>query len=175
MEPIPLHPLFVHLPVALAVLMPLLAGALLLGWWRGWLPKRVWALAVGGQALLFASGLLAMRTGETDEERVERVVPEAALEAHEEAAEAFVWSSGAVVLLMLLPLLFQHRGTAGMAALAAAVGSVVVLGLGYRVGKAGGELVYRHGAATAFAVEASGQPALPVSSTRRPNGDDHDR
>jgi uncharacterized membrane protein len=172
MEPTPLHPLFVHLPIALAVLMPLLAGGLLLAWWRDWLPKRSWAIAAGCQALLFASGLVAMRTGEADEERVERVVPEPAIEAHEEAAETFVWSSGAVALLTLLPLLLRRRQVAGLAALAAAVGTVVVLGLGYRVGQAGGELVYRHGAGAAFAAQAGGEAASARAQRRVSDDDD---
>lgn len=147
----PLHPKLVHLPIALAVLMPLLSFGLLAAWWRGALQRRTWILVIALQALLVGSGLLAMRSGEADEERVEQVVNEAAIEAHEEAAEIFVIGSGAVLVFALGAGLIRRERTAqGIAALAA-VGTLGVLGLGYRTGQAGGELVYRHGAATAFA------------------------
>jgi len=49
---LPLHPLIVHLPLALALLVPLLAAGTLLAWWRGWLPgRRSWAVVVALQAL----------------------------------------------------------------------------------------------------------------------------
>ena len=37
---IPLHPKLVHLPLALAALLPLLTFGVLLAWWRGWLQQR---------------------------------------------------------------------------------------------------------------------------------------
>ena len=98
----PLHPKLVHLPIALAVLMPLISIGLLAAWWRGVLPRRTWVIAAALQVLLVGSGLAALRTGEADEERVEAVVPEAALEAHEAAANTFVLASAAVLVLALL-------------------------------------------------------------------------
>lgn len=170
----PTHPLFVHLPMALAVLMPLLSFGLLLAWWRGWFRPRTWSIAVAAQALLAVSGFVAMRTGEADEERVERVVAESAIEAHEEAAELFTWSAVLVLALSVLPLLLHRRpAPAQVAALGASVATLAVLGLGYRVGAAGGELVYRHGAANAFTT-AAGAQALPAT-TPRGDRDDDDR
>lgn len=72
--------------MALGVLMPLVAGGLLLSWWRGWLPARSWLIAVLLQGVLLGSGAVAMNTGEDEEERVEQVVAEHLIEAHEEAA-----------------------------------------------------------------------------------------
>ncbi|MBZ0271904.1 hypothetical protein K8I61_07685 [bacterium] len=145
------HPKFVHVPMALGVLMPLVAGGLLVAWWRGFLPARAWIVAVALQATLVASSVAAMKTGEREEDRVERVVAERVIEAHEEAAEIFVWSGAAVFGVMLLGFaLSATRGGLPVAALALA-GTIVVLGLGYRVGQAGGELVYKHGAASAYA------------------------
>jgi len=48
----PLHPKIVHLPIALAALMPLLSILILGGWWRGHLPRRAWLLVAAFQALL---------------------------------------------------------------------------------------------------------------------------
>lgn len=152
----PLHPKLVHLPIALAVLMPMLSLGLLLAWWRGALPRRTWILVIAFQGLLVASGFAALRTGEQDEERVERVVPEAAIEAHEEAAELFVIGGGVVFALALGAGVVRRERIALAGAALATAGTVVVLGLGYRTGQAGGELVYRHGAAAAFTDRGAG-------------------
>ena len=157
MDPLLFHPKIVHLPMALAVLMPVITGGILFAVWRGWLERRVWVGAVLLQALLVGSGALAMKTGEREEDRVEEVVPEAAIDAHEEAAEAFVWASAAVLLLMALPIALPGERIRNLGALGALVGTVVVLGFGYEAGEAGGRLVYELGAAQAY-VGSAGAP-----------------
>lgn len=159
------HPELVHLPIALGVLMPLVAGGLLLAWWRKWLPGRAWVVAIALQAVLVASGVMALRSGEAEEERVEPFVVDSAIEAHEEAAEAFVWASGGVLAIMALALVLSTRRSGSVAAAAATVGTVAVLGLGYRTGQAGGDLVYRHGAAQAHVGAAAG--TLDAAVTER--------
>lgn len=168
---LPLHPKIVHLPIALAVLMPLLTGGVLLAIWRDWLPRRTWSLVFVGQLLLVGSGVLALRSGETDEERVEKVVPETALEAHEAAGERFVWGGGVLLGLALLPLLLRNRRVQLLAGATAFAGTLVVLGLGYQVGQKGGELVYGHNAGAAFAgVVTPG--AAPMGRSVAGDGDD---
>jgi uncharacterized membrane protein len=169
---LPLHPKLVHLPIALAILMPLLSSGLLLAIWREWFPRRIWALVAAGQLLLVVSGILALRSGENDEDRVERLVPKAALEHHEETAETFVWASGALLLLSVLPLVLRNRKAVLLGAAATCAGSVAVLGLGYEVGQVGGEIVYRHVAGAQFgaAVPAAAGPARTTK-----HGDDDDR
>ena len=107
---------------------------------------------VAFQALLLGSGLVATRTGEAEEERVENVVQESALHHHEELADQFVWAAGLT--------LGTHRSRArrpasggSAAALVSSVvaATIVVAALGLRVGHAGGQLVYVHGAASAYA------------------------
>lgn len=154
MESLLFHPKVVHLPIALAVLMPLVSFGLVLAWWRDWLPRRAWILAAALQGALLVSGIVSLRTGEAEEERVEEVVPEAALEAHEEAAQIFVAASGLVLGLALAAAFVPKPGPALGLAAAAALGTVVVLGLGYRVGEAGGRLVYEHGAASVHVRQA---------------------
>lgn len=154
------HPKLVHLPIALGVLMPLIAGGLLLAWWRQWLPARAWIVAIALQTILVGSGVLALRSGSAEEERVERIVPEQHIEAHEEAAEAFVWTSGGVLVLMAIALALSARRGGTAVAAAATLGTLVVLGLGYRTGQAGGDLVYRYGAAQAYvSPDVAGIPA----------------
>ena len=156
MEALLFHPKLVHVPMALAILMPLVAGGLLLAWWRKWLSWRGWAVAVGLQAILLGSGILALRTGEAQEDRVEPIVGEKPIGAHEEAAEAFVWASGGVLGLMLLAGALGSRKAGLPLAAAATLGTLVVTGLGYRTGEAGGRLVYQHGAAQAYVSAPAG-------------------
>ncbi len=163
MDALLFHPKLVHVPIALAVLMPLVAGGLLVAWWRRWLPWRGWMVAVGLQTLLVGSGILALRTGDAQGERVEKVVPEAAIERHEDAAEAFVWASGGVLGLMLVASGLGSRRAGLPLAAAATLGTLVVTGLGYRTGEAGGRLVYQYGAAQAYVTGVAGGGATPSS------------
>jgi len=149
------HPKVVHLPMALAVLMPAVAAGIAVAWWRGWLPARAWILAVGLQAVLVVAGLVAIQTGERDEERVEAFVGESFLETHEEAAEAFVWGGGLLLGAMLVSLATARRRIGLPLAALTTLGSVVVLWLGVRVGHAGGVLVYEQGAAAAHVASSS--------------------
>jgi hypothetical protein len=137
--------------------MPLVSAGLLAAWAGGFLPRRVWVIAALLQALLVGTGWLALETGENEEDRVERVVAEKLIDAHAEAAEAFVWGAGAILLLHLAVVAVRDEKKARTAALAATLGTFVVLFLGYRTGQAGGALVYSHGAASAYAT-AVAQP-----------------
>lgn len=154
MESLFFHPKVVHIPIALALLMPLISASIWLGWLRKWWPARTWVVGLALQGVLVASGVVAMQSGEQDEERVEAVVPEAALEAHEVAAEQFLWAGGVVALAMVGTLLLANHRAGHAAAAASVLGTLVVLALGYRTGQAGGALVYQHNAASVFAAPA---------------------
>jgi uncharacterized membrane protein YfcA len=140
------HPKTVHIPIALGILMPLIAGCFVLAWWRKWLPPQTWFVAIGLQAILLGSGIIALRSGEVEEDRVEGQVPERFVEEHEEVAEGFVWTSGGVLTVMILAAVFASRKVGLPFAAAATLGTLVVLGFCYRTGQAGGNLVYQHGA-----------------------------
>ena len=148
MLPHPLHPAIVHVPLALAALMPLAAAAVALAVWRGWLPARSWSLVVLLQLALVGGAWLAVETGEGDEERVEDVVKESVLETHEERADAFLWIAAAGLVVTGVGLLGGRAGAFGRAVAVAAALGVLVAAI--RVGESGGELVYRHGAANAY-------------------------
>jgi uncharacterized membrane protein len=140
-----LHPKIVHLPIALAVIIPLLVLAIWVVRSSGGFPKQVWWIVFGLQIMLAGSSFAAMETGEIDEDRAEQVVPESAIEKHEEAAEVFSWAT-LVGLPFLLGLgLFERRSVAHGLSAATLVVSIVVLVLGYQVGAAGGAIVYEHG------------------------------
>jgi uncharacterized membrane protein len=157
--PDPLHPALVHFPIVLAMLLPLIAVGALWAIRRGARPLRAWGAVTAVAAALALSSWVAVETGEREEETVEAVVPERALESHEEAAEAFMGLAGVLLLVTAAGL---ARGTVGRAARAlGTVGAIALVGAGWRVGHTGGELVYRHGAASAYAhpTSASGQGA----------------
>jgi len=163
MDQLLFHPRVVHLPIALSILMPLIAGGVLFAWWRGWFRRRVWVVVLLLQAALVGSGALAMNTGEREEERVEEVVAGEHIEAHEDAADAFVWAGAAVFLLMAVPLMLPEGRARQAASIVAFVGTLVVFALGYRVGDAGGRLVYQHGAAQAYVEDGGDAGVVPGS------------
>lgn len=161
MLPDPLHPAVVHFPIVLAVLLPPLAALALWAMGSGRVPRRAWLAVVALQALLLASTWLAVETGEPEEEIVEKIVAERYIEAHEEAAERFLWVVGLGLPLAAVGLLGGRLGGAARALTLGA--SLAALGAGASVGHSGGELVYRHGAATAY-VERSA--AADMASSR---------
>jgi uncharacterized membrane protein len=146
--PDPLHPAVVHLPIALAVLMPLLAAAWIAAIAKGFVPARAWLAVILLQVLLAASAWLAVETGEDEEERVEQIVAEQQIEEHEEAAERLAIAAGVVALLMAGGLLPGRGGRIGR--MVGAFASLVVLAAAVSAGHSGGELVYRYGAASAY-------------------------
>lgn len=162
------HPKIVHLPMALAVLVPLFAIGLAVAWWRGWLPRRAWWIAVAMQVLLLGSSIAALRTGEVEEDVVEKVVGHDTIHEHEEAAEQFTVVVGITTGLMLVGGLLGGR-LAPIAVGLGIVGSLAGLGMGVRTGQAGGELVYVHGAARAH------HGALPAKAEASTDHDDPEK
>jgi uncharacterized membrane protein len=150
MDILPLHPKIVHLPLALSMILPILGGVIALGWWRGWLARRTWLIAAALHALMSFSALVAMQTGESEEERVERVVDHEHIEEHEEAAERFLWASVVALLLAIGAAVSQDERKALALAGATVLVAFVSGALAIEVGEEGGELVYKHGAAKAY-------------------------
>lgn len=153
MIPDPLHPAVVHFPIVLAVLLPIFAVGALWAIRTGARPNRAWAIPVALAVALTGSGWLALQTGEAQEDRVEGAVGEEVLHEHEEAAERFLVLSGLVLVVAGAGLAGGTIGSAGR--LLATAGSLAVLVAGFAVGKAGGELVYRHGAAQPYVTGAA--------------------
>ncbi|MDX1395307.1 MAG: DUF2231 domain-containing protein [Gemmatimonadota bacterium] len=165
MLPNPLHPAIVHMPLAVAVLLPLAALVALWVSGRTDAKRAVWGVIVALVAILAVSSRVAIQTGEAQEEVVERVVTHDALEEHEEAGERLFVGSLIVLAVSALGLVGGRVGT--VARPASAAGALVLLALAIGVGRSGGELVYEHGAASAYA-----SPSVPaVAADYR---DDHD-
>lgn len=154
MLPSPLHPAVVHFPIVLAILLPIVAVVALALMARGRSSRAAWLVPLVFSAAMAVAAFVALETGQNEEDRVEKVVNERLIGAHEEAAEQFLIFSGILFLVTAAGLM---RGNVGRSArVLATVGAFAALFLGVRVGKAGGELVYKHGAAAAYAANTSG-------------------
>ena len=169
MLPTPLHPAVVHFPIVFAVLLPVAALLALLAIRRGAAPLRAWAFPLALAVGLSGSAWVALETGEAEEERVEAYVAEAAIHEHEEAAERFLLFAGIVTLVSGVGLASGALGSA--ARLVATAGTAVILLAGVQVGRAGGELVYEHGAAQAYVSDSAPAPYLE-SVGKREHEDD---
>lgn len=163
MLPNPLHPAVVHFPIVLAVLLPLFAIGALVAIRKGARPLRAWSLPLAVGAALTLSSWVAVETGEDQDERVERVVAEQPLETHEERAEMFLTLSGVLLLVSATGLVRGVVGRAGR--ITATVGAVALVVAAAQVGHSGGELVYRHGAASAYVPNEGGASASAVTPT----------
>ncbi len=175
MAGLPLHPVVVHLPLVLALLVPIVVLAATIWARREGRTRRAWMIAAALQGAIVVTGVVALKTGERDEERVERFVPETAIHAHEEAAELFV-AGAACALAVTIGAGLLHRRLSPWAGILATVAAVAVAAQGVRTGHAGGRLVYQEGAAAAWA----GTPGAPaaerptIGATESPRGDDDD-
>ncbi len=150
MSSIPLHPALVHLPLGLAFILPILAIGFTWALWTKRIQSRSWLVIIVLQAILLVAGLLAMNTGEREGDRVEKVVPEIAIETHEAYAEQFLWGVGITLVVGILVLIPRSRMARSLS-IATVAGTFAVAGLAVRVGHAGGQLVYVHNAAAAYA------------------------
>ena len=139
-----------HLPLGLAFVLPALAAGFAWALWTGRVRPRAWVAIVLLQALLVGAGLVAMNTGEREEDRVKPVVPRMAIHQHEELAEQFVWTAGATLGLAALVVVFRDRRMTRVLTAATVAGTVLVAGAAVRVGHAGGQLVYQHNAGAAY-------------------------
>lgn len=175
MNSLPLHPAIVHIPLGLALIMPLLAAGFAWAIWTGRFDARAWLAVLALQGLLVASSLVAINTGSSEEERVEPVVPEAALHQHEEYAEQFAWAAGGACVLSAMVLLGRRTPVSHVLTAGSVAASVIVAGLAIRTGHAGGQLVYSHNAGAAYVRATTPALGAPVLPDRDSGGDKDDR
>lgn len=173
MDLTPLHPAIVHVPIGISLVLPLVAAALIYAIWRTWAHRHAWALAVALQAVVVGGASFAMVSGETEEKRVKQLVPRPELKTHEKRAATFMWVAGGTLALALAAM-FVPRGRARLGAMV----TVTVLlaaqtGFALWTGKAGGALVYQHGAAGVAAQDRGTDPV--AEGGRAPTRKKHHR
>jgi len=156
---LPLHPLIVHLPLVLAVLLPPLIAVVLWMEWRRRPTTPLWQVTTLAAVLLTLSAFASVRTGTGEKERVERVVPEAAIERHEERAELFQWATLLPLAVLIGVATAKRDDVRRYAGTGALLVSLLTGGLAIAVGESGGRLVYQHDAASAYAATDAGARA----------------
>lgn len=169
----PLHPKLVHVPLGLAVVLPLVLLVLLVAIRKDLLPARSWWLGAFLAAIVAGGAGLAVRSGDAEAERVEAVVAESFVDEHEESGEQMLVSAIVTAVLSAAGGLVRRRNALLAAHAAAVMGAIVTLALGIRAGGLGGALVYKHGAAGVYAPGPA--TAGPVKGAPTPkNHDDED-
>lgn len=169
MLPDPLHPIVVHFPVVLSILLPVVAVGSLWAIHGGARPLRAWGVAIAVAAALTLSAFVAVETGEDQEERVEKVVNEARLDAHADAGEALYFVSIGVLALLALGLMPGDKGR--IARYVGAVGTLTVAAAAFKVGMTGGDLVYKYNAASVYATPDSAAKSAERGDTGDSKGE----
>ena len=180
MTSVPLHPALVHVPLALAFLLPVLTLGFSWALWKDRIGARTWLTIVLLQAVLLGAGLVALKTGQNEEERVETVVPEAAIQTHQAYAEQFLWITGATLAAAIAVLAVRRAAAVRALTVTTLLGTFLVAGAAVRVGHAGGRLVYVHNAAAAYGARGSANAQAQKDASASPlaeskSGDDDDR
>ncbi len=173
MLPNPLHPAVVHLPIAICLLLPLFTAGAYVYVALGSRRRHAWAAVMVVHSLLVISAWAALQTGEDEEELVERVVGESYVELHEEMAEDFLYVAVIGLGVSALGLVTGRRGSIGR--ILYSVTTVALVAMAIRVEASGGELVYKHGAASAYTGAAGASAERSNGGVGRPHeGDRHE-
>ena len=157
----PLHPLIVHFPMAVTFIIPVLVIIFALMIKKNKMTPKGWLIIVGLQLAVVVSGYVSLETGETEEHNVEKVVSKKIIHEHEEAAEIFVGST-VIGLVLSIAAFFIRKELGFPVELSIAAIGLVSCFLAYRTGKLGGELVYKHGAASVYTENSGSVNLLPT-------------
>jgi uncharacterized membrane protein len=156
---VPFHPIIVHFPIALTFIVPILILVFAFMIKTNKMSHKTWLIIIGLQIATTATGYMALETGEDEEHSVEKVLGKKLIHEHEEAAEIFVGST-VIALVLSIAAFFLKSQIQFLAQLVVCLVSLVSCYLVYTTGHSGGELVYVHGAARAYA-QNDGADAAP--------------
>ena len=157
---LPLHPAFVHLPLGLCMVLPMLSFLflVLLKDEKFW--PKVWAPILLLQLGLTGAVYLAAEMGDDQAKKVEKVVSEKFIEEHEESADQLLIATIVSLVISAGSFYLQSRKPKSSSRWVSLVAQVAVLGMAMRVGHSGGSLVYKHNAGSAYLTRPSAADAL---------------
>ncbi len=175
-----LHPLFVHLPLAIAMCMPFLTLAAILFYRKESQTQnnmsganQVWTMLAIPLVLAALFTVFAVIAGEAGVDAIKEqmsVAGQEALEAHEELAELFAMFLYVTAGLSLFIFIFQGRQRLKFLYAILAL-SLLLSSMGFYVGKSGGVVVYREEAPVYlnrfYRAPEKGQTELPQGEIRK--------
>lgn len=157
---VPVHPLIVHFPIVLTFILPILIVVFAYMIKINKATPKSWLIIIGLQLAVVVTGYISLETGETEEHNVEKVVSKKIIHEHEEAAEIFVGST-VLALVLSIGAFFIRKEIGFPVKLGIAALTLVSCYLAYRTGLLGGELVYKHGAASVY-TDGTSEGLLPT-------------
>lgn len=140
---VPVHPLLVHLPIALILLAPFLGLGLLLLLRKEPVQSGLWRILVFWHILLTFSIYAAMTAGEWEREKIVDPVAISRIQAHEDAATLLLLFSLPAIAVAALGI--RENSRTFFMRIGLIVVQVFLLLLCVRTAHLGGELVYRYG------------------------------
>ena len=146
---VPFHPVIVHLPIALTIILPVLILVFAFLIKSNKMSTQAWLVIIGLQLATTVTGYIALESGEDEEALVQKVVDKKLIHHHEESAEIFVGST-VLALVLSVAVFFLRKELQFPIHLVVCLVSLISCYLVYETGGTGGELVYRHGAAGAY-------------------------
>ncbi len=149
----PLHPVVVHFPIVLSVIVLVLSLIFIISFYRYGFRRSFWIILVSMQFGMLASSVVSVKLGEKDEERVENSANESVLHDHEEWGEKIPIVAFVAMVLSLLPFFLKKRSIllVSLYCLLACVQLAFV----FKAGHTGGRLVYEGGAACVYQTSGS--------------------
>lgn len=167
---LPFHPSIAHLPIVASLLIPLLVLVFAFMIRTNRMSPTAWLVILGLQIFTTATGYISLESGEAEEHTVEKVLQKKLIHEHEEAAELFVGST-VLALVLGVAAFFIRKEFQLYLYIGIVLISTLSCFLGIRAGGLGGDLVYKHGAASAYArpaeegVESQGILPTPGKNT----------
>lgn len=146
---VPLHPFLAHIPLVLALFMPLILWVIIFLIAKKKISTQSWWVAVTIQLLIVIFAYIALSSGENEEDLVAQFVSKRFIGKHENIAEVF---SGLSVILLgvMIVINFVQEKIAKNLRIIAAVFSIVPLAFGLYTGRLGGQIAYAYGGAEAY-------------------------
>lgn len=151
---LPLHPAVVHIPIGLAIVLPILTLLFLFLFYKNKLTKISWIFIFILQLFITAGGYVAIETGEDEEDRVEKVVGHDLIEEHEHKAEDFMKISFVTLAVTAIPFFITKAPILGAVFVANIAMQSLSLFYIVQTGEMGGHIVYEHQAPKAYLQES---------------------